>query len=91
MSKEKPILCKALDNYDSDKLIDGLIKKTEILCKNLKGKPELCDREEIAHILAEMEILLDMFAIKYNVSELIGYWRLIALSQIAKEIGYGKH
>lgn len=31
MSKEKPIMCKALDYYGNDKLIDGLTEKAKIL------------------------------------------------------------
>ena len=90
MSKEKPIMCKALDYYETDKLIDGLTEKAKILSKTLKSKSELRDREEIAQMMAELTIMLEMLAIEYRVEELTGYWHLIVLSLIAKEIGYGK-
>ena len=91
MSKEKPIMCKALDYYETDKLIDGLTEKAKVLSKTLKSKSELRDREEIARMMAELTVLLEMLAIEYNVEELTSYWHLIVLSQIAKEAGYGKH
>lgn len=90
MSKEKPIMCKALDYYETDKLIDGLTEKAKILSKTLKGKSELRDREEIAQMMAELTVLLEMLAIEYRVEELTGYWHLIVLSMIAKDINYGK-
>ena len=91
MSKEKPIMCKALDYYETDQLIDGLTEKAKVLSKTLKSKSELRDREEIARMMAELTVLLEMLAIEYNVEELTSYWHLIVLSQIAKEAGYGKH
>ena len=90
MSKEKPIMCKALDYYETDKLIDGLTEKAKILSKTLKIKSELRDREEIAQMMAELTVLLEMLAIEYRVEELTGYWHLIVLSMIAKDINYGK-
>jgi hypothetical protein len=90
MSKEKPIMCKALDYYETDKLIDGLTEKVKILSKTLKSKSELRDREEIARMIAELTVLLEMLAIEYRVEELTGYWHLIVLSMIAKDIKYGK-
>ena len=84
-------MCKALDYYETDKLIDGLTEKAKILSKTLKAKTELHDREEIARLMAELTVLLEMLAIEYRVEELAGYWHLIVLSQIAKETGYGKH
>ena len=91
MSKEKPIMCKALDYYETDRLIDGLTEKAKILSKTLKAKTELRDREEIARMMAELTVLLEMLAIEYRVEELTGYWHLIVLSQIAKDTGYGKY
>ena len=90
MSKEKPIMCKALEHYETDKLIDGLTEKAKILSKTLKSKSELRDREEIAQMMAELTVLLEMLAIEYRVEELTGYWHLIVLSMIAKDINYGK-
>lgn len=90
MSKEKPIMCKALEHYETDKLIDGLTEKAKILSKTLKIKSELRDREEIARMMAELTVLLEMLAIEYRVEELTGYWHLIVLSLIAKDISYGK-
>lgn len=90
MSKEKPIMCKALDYYEIDKLIDGLTEKAKILSKTLESKSELRDREEIAQMMAELTVLLEMLAIEYRVEELTGYWHLIVLSMIAKDINYGK-
>lgn len=90
MSKQKPIMCKALDYYETDKLIDGLAEKAKILSKTLKSKSELRDREEIAQMMAELTVLLEMLAIEYRVEELTGYWHLIVLSMIAKDINYGK-
>ena len=90
MSKEKPIMCKALDYYETDKLIDGLTEKAKILSKTLKSKSEFRDREEIAQMMAELTVLLEMLAIEYRVEELTGYWHLIVLSMIAKDINYGK-
>ena len=90
MSKEKPIMCKALEHYEIDKLIDGLTEKAKILSKTLKSKSELRDREEIAQMMAELTVLLEMLAIEYRVEELTGYWHLIVLSMIAKDINYGK-
>ena len=90
MSKEKPIMCKALDYYESDKLIDGLPENAKILSKTLKSKSELRDREEIAQMMAELTVLLEMLAIEQRVEELTGYWHLIVLSTIAKDINYGK-
>lgn len=91
MSKEKPIMCKALDYYETEKLIGGLAEKAKILSKTLKSKSELRDREEIARMMAELTVLIEMLAIEYRVEELTNYWRLIVLSLIAKETGYGKH
>ena len=90
MSKQKPIMCKALDYYETDKLIDGLTEKEKVLSKTLKAKTELRDREEIARMMAELTVLLEMLAIEYRVEELTGYWHLIVLSLIAKDINYGK-
>lgn len=90
MNKEKPIMCKALDYYESDRLIDGLTEKAKILSKTLKIKSELLDREEIARMMAELTVLLEMLAIEYRIEELTGYWHLIVLSMIAKDINYGK-
>lgn len=90
MSKEKPIMCKALEYYETDNLIDGLTEKAKILSKTLKSKSELRDREEIARMMAELTVLLEMLAIEYRVEELTGYWHLIVLSMIAKDISYGK-
>lgn len=91
MSKQKPIMCKALEHYDTNKLIDGLTEKAKILSKTLKSKSELRDREEIARLMAELTVLLEMLAIEYRIEELTNYWHLIVLSLIAKETGYGKH
>ena len=90
MNKEKPIMCKAIDYYEIDRLIDGLTEKAKILSKTLKSKSELRDREEIARMMAELTVLLEMLAIEYRVEELAGYWHLIVLSLIAKDINYGK-
>lgn len=65
--------------------------KREILEAKHSPIRELRDREEIARMMAELTVLIEMLAIEYRVEELTGYWHLIVLSQIAKETGYGKH
>lgn len=90
MSKEKPIMCKALEHYSSEKLIDGLNARAKVLSKTIKSKSELYDREGVARMIAEMTVALEMLAIEYRVEELTGYWHLIVLSMIAKDISYGK-